>query len=358
MRLVTGRLVFGLGYAPAHDEDGGRALARGHARVVTTIGNVQNVPRVRIADIVDSVGTESGEQARRKLRAMRRLVLITVACEGFAALRYAQYAERAELFGGAAIALVACAAFGWFDRHAERAVIAAWFVEAAVVAASFPDNANHQFLALLLLALIALARAGQPGMGPAPAASDSTEVDEVKEPSDARLALQAMRWIVASGLFWSGFMKLWYGHWFGGEFLAFRIATDPGFARVFAAILPDAELVRLVALENRIGAGPFRAEAPLLIALSNLTWLAEMALGVGLLFERTRRLALVGSLGLLLAIQLAAREFFFAGLMVGALLLFEPRDRVSAFVPVAGAGYLAWLWVSWTSASASLAGAS
>ena len=57
----------------------------------------------------------------------------------------------------------------------------------------------------------------------------------------------------------------------------------------------------------------------------------------------SRGLALLGSLLLMVAIQAGAREFFFAGLMVGGLLLFDPRDRLRVFVPLAGAGYLVWL---------------
>jgi len=162
-----------------------------------------------------------------------------------------------------------------------------------------------------------------------------------------------MRWIVLSGLAWSGVMKLRYGYWLGGEFLSYQIATDPGFARVFAPIVPGAEWARLVALENRIGAGPFRAEAPLLVAVSNLTWLAEIVLPIGLLGSRTRTIAMIASLVLMIAIQAGAREIFFAGLMVGGLLLFDRRDRVSAFLPVAGLCHV--LWLAWPAIARQLA---
>jgi hypothetical protein len=203
----------------------------------------------------------------------------------------------------------------------------------------------------VLLVLIALAFSGPGAGGGAPAGAGSgadTARGPRVDPADARAAVAAMRWVVLAGLAWSGVMKLRYGYWLGGEFLSYQIATDPGFARVFAPIVPDAEWTRLVALENLIGAGPFRAEAPWLVAVSNLTWLAEIVLPVGLLGllgSRTRTIAMVASLALMIAIQAGAREIFFGGIMVGGLLLFDRRDRVSSLLPLAGLCYA--LWLSW-----------
>jgi hypothetical protein len=155
--------------------------------------------------------------------------------------------------------------------------------------------------------------------------------------------LQAVRWIIAIGFGWAGVVKLWYGYWIGAEFLSFRIATDPGFAWVFGAFVPDVEMARLVSLEPRIGAGPFRAEAPMLVVISNATWIAEILLPFGLMWSRTRIVSMFAALALMAAIQLGAREVFFAGLMVGGLLLYARRDRLAAFVPVLGVFYLVWL---------------
>ena len=77
----------------------------------------------------------------------------------------------------------------------------------------------------------------------------------------------------------------------------------------------------------------------MLVALSNLTWLAELLLPVGLLFARTRRFAMVGAVSLLLVIQLGAGEIFFAGLMTGGLLLFAERDRLRSALPVVALVY-------------------
>jgi hypothetical protein len=296
-----------------------------------------------VHDLLGWTGRDEDDVAFGKLRGVRRLVLITLALEGWAALRYVPYSSSPGFYGAIAVALGVCALLGWHDRFAAGAVGVALALELVTVVSAFPENGNHQYLAIVWLALIALARF-------------AVERSPRRESAgDARVALQVIRWIVVGGLAWSGVMKLFYGHWLGGEFLSFRIATDPGFAWIFAPLVPDAELARLVALDNRIGAGPFRAQAPLLVAASNLTWVAEIVLPAGLLWARTRGLALLGSLLLMAAIQAGAREFFFAGLMVGGLLLFDRRDRSPVFVPIAGGGYLVWLvWpdvASWLGAA-------
>lgn len=263
-----------------------------------------------------------------RLRAIRRLVLITLAFESWLLLRYFPYSERPLVFATIAWALTACAAFGWLDRVGHRAVVVALMLEVATILWAFPENANHQFLAVWLLVLLALA-------------GDAATNDRGE--GAAATAAAAMRAIVAGGLLWSGVMKLVYGYWLGGEYLSYRIALEPQFARVFASVVPAAELERLAALGREIGAGPFRAEAPLLVVVSNLTWVLEIALPIGLCFERTRRLALVAALALIVAIEAGAFEIFFGGLMVGLLLLFAERERLSLLIGPIVLVYAAWL---------------
>ncbi len=286
-------------------------------------------------------GTDAPEVAEYKLRSLRRLVLLVVGCESWYALGFIPYSSRPALYGAAAAALTICAVLGWRDRFAWPAVCAAFLLELSIVLSAFPDNANHQYLLLVFLTLLILV--GRPSEA---VASDSLDT----------ACLQAVRWIIAIGLAWAGLMKLVYGYWFGAEFLSFRIATDPGFAWVLGAFVPDGEMARLTLLENRVGAGPFRVEAPMLIAISNITWLVEIVVPIGLLWSRTRGVSIVVALALMVAIQLGAREVFFAGLMIGGLLLFARRDRLAAFLPVLGVFYLFWLlrpqWVDWLGAGA------
>ena len=261
-----------------------------------------------------------------KLRSMRRLLLLTIACEAWLALRYVPYSSRPASYGLVAVALAGALIAGWRDRLARPAVAVALVLLLGVVLSVFPQNANHQFLALLLLTILLLV---------------SPRGDDVAR--DTETALQSMRWIAVLGIGWAGVMKLYYGYWFEGEFLGFRIAGDPGFARTLGLIVPRAELARLIGLGTDLGAGPFRPEAPLLIAVSNATWLAEVLLPLGLVWQRTRRPAMLAAIALMVVIELGAREIFFGGLMIGLLLLFARRDRVATALPWIAALYVLWL---------------
>jgi hypothetical protein len=271
-------------------------------------------------------GTDEPSVSASKLRSIRRLLLLTIACEAWLALRYVPYSSRPAAYGLVATALVGALIAGWHDRRARPAVATAFVLLLGVVLSVFPENANHQFLLLLLLMILLLV---------SPSGDETTR--------DRAAALQSMRWIAVIGLGWAGVMKLYYGYWLGGEFLAFRVAGDPGFTRTLGLLVPESELTRLIGLGTEIGAGPFRPEAPLLVAVSNFTWIAELLLPLGLLWPRTRGPAMVTTIVLMVAIELGAREMFFGGLLIGLLLLFARRDRVATALPWIATVYLFWL---------------
>lgn len=279
-----------------------------------------------VGNWIEWTGADDAEVAAAKIRSIRRLVLLTLAAEAWRALRFIPYSSHTEAFGLAAAGMTGCAIVGWTDRWSRQAVVVAFVILFVVVAAVFPENANHQFLALVLLALIALSM------------SAPDQVD-----ADRRTALQSMRWIAIGGLAWAGIMKLLYGVWFEGEFLAYRIARDPDFAFALGWILPEPELARLIGLGKEVGAGPFRVQSIPLIMISNLTWIAELLLPIGLLLPRTRKAALVASVLFVGAIEVGAREFFFGAMMIGLLLLFATRDRLGPLLPIFGLGYAFWL---------------
>jgi hypothetical protein len=127
--------------------------------------------------------------------------------------------------------------------------------------------------------------------------------------------------------------KLLWGYWFGGEFLAVRIATDPHFALVFGPLLSPEEHARLTALLPGRGAGPYRVSEPLFLAISNGTWIAEIALAPLLLVARTRRLAALGVILFMIAVESAAREIFFGLLMVSLALLYAQGDANTRALP-------------------------
>ena len=267
--------------------------------------------------IFDRVGIDDRDLAERKLDAFRRWALVLLAFESVITVRYTPYSSALPALGIFALAFFLCLGLGWGRRFARPALATAAVLELGLLFFAFPDNANHQVLALVVLLLLLL-----------------VDSKTSEEPADAVVCLQSIRWIVLGGFFWAGVAKLLSGHWFDAGFLTWRVAIDPGFARVFAWMIPGEELARLMALGHEPGAGPFRVSSPGLVLVSNLTWIAELLLPVGLLFASTRRLCVALSLALLVAIQLGAREVFFAGWMTAGFLLFLERDRLTPLLPV------------------------
>ena len=288
-----------------------------------------------MARCFDLVGVDASDVAERKLDGFRRWALTLLAFEAVVAFGYTAYRPLAPAAAGAVVmAFFACLGLGWHRRYARWAIALVGLLELGLLAVAFPDNANHQFLAVVLLALLFLVGDGTGEAKGRPARADAV------------VCLQAIRWIVLGGFFWAGMAKLVSGYWFEGAFLTWRVATDPGFASVFAWLIPEDELARLAGLGRGPGAGPFRVDAPGLIVVSNLTWLAELVLPLGLLIPSTRRWALFASLALLAAIQVGAREFFFAGWMLAGFLLFLERDRLSPLLPIVWVCLC--LYVGWT----------
>jgi hypothetical protein len=216
---------------------------------------------------------------------------------------------------------------------ARRAAVPATAIAAAIVAVDFawqfPATANHQYLQLLCLGLLLLLREG---------------VDE-----EVRLLGVALRWLLVIGLFYAGLQKLLYGYYFEGEFLAFTIPQNPRFAWVLEPLMPAAEFDRIRSLSIVEGAGPFRVDSAGFIAASNLAYLAELALPLLLLIPRTRAVAVLLVVGYFGAIEAAAREVFFGGIMVGLALLFWPGDAIRRALPIfyLALGYLLAVIFGW-----------
>lgn len=195
------------------------------------------------------------------------------------------------------------------------AAVAAAGVMALTAIVLFPNTPNHYpLLSLVLLAL---------------ALFDLDDVDE--QPS----ALATVRWFFVVALFLSGVQKLLYGAYFGAEFFVFRMAGDPIFAQPFEAFMPTAELERIRGLGGMVeGAGPFRTGWMPLVWLSNLTWMAELALPVLLLIRRTRPWAMVATLLFFVGIEVAPREVFFGFIAVQLVLVFGRRDWNGLLMPL------------------------
>jgi hypothetical protein len=176
---------------------------------------------------------------------------------------------------------------------------------AAVVIRFFPASGNHEYLGLVFCLLCLFL--------------------DPRRPGESALFVDAIRWLVCVVLFWAGIQKVVHGLYFEGEYLAYSLSRE-SYGSVFAWLLPAPELTRLAAYGGEVGSGPYRADGLAFLIVSNLTYAAEIALVAGLLWRRTRKLALAVTLALLIAIQSAAREVFFALVLGNALLLFLDSD--------------------------------
>jgi hypothetical protein len=173
----------------------------------------------------------------------------------------------------------------------------------------FPEVPNHGYVLGLALLAIALFRADLP---------------------DERLVLATgYRYLVGIVFFWSGVQKLWSGTWSQAQFLIYEIGHSARFGQVFAWFTNRSEQ-----RAYRMG-GPFLGHG-LLVWASNFVWIAEIAIGIGLLLSREvmkKRFAWAALL-LLVAVEFVARESVFGLLVVG--LLWPTVDKRFS---------IRWLWI-------------
>lgn len=253
----------------------------------------------------------------------RRLLLLAVCSEAWFATQVGAYQALGQTHLAVCFTLTACLAAGWLSWQGTRAAVGLALAVALVDGAlAFPSNANHQILMWLGLVFVAVADEGRSG--------------------DREAAVQGLRWLVVLAFFWAGVQKVIYGYYLGGEFLAFRVSFDPDFASIFRVLLPDSEATRLLSMAPGPGAGPYRADAPLFVLASNLTWIAEIVIALCLLHSKTRRFAVVAGIAFVMLIELGAKEVFFGVLMINLFLLCWSGRAMSRLLPVTVAVY-GWL---------------
>lgn len=253
--------------------------------------------------------------ARERVDAFRRFLLVYGAARSALWVAYAT-ADRALLVPALGVMGVA-AALAFVPRAAFLAPRLALPVVAFQAAWRFPFTANHLYLELLCLAVLAFA--GRDG-------------DDDGEPV---LALAGLRWLAALVLFHTGLQKILYASYWHGDFLAFMAGSQERFGSAFRFLLPADELARLTSLDRKAaGAGPYRVDSwPFLLA-SNAVVVAELTLPVLLMLRRTRWLGAAGGLALMLGIQVAALEIGFALLFTNLLLLSLPGRWNRQLLPV------------------------
>ncbi len=197
-----------------------------------------------------------------------------------------------------------------------------------VVWSEFPAAGNHAYLEVMLCALGAFL--------------------DPRDDHDRTLYVAAARWLGVVILFSSGLQKLVHGYYFRAEYFGFSLWIE-SFRTVFRLVLPATEYQRLTAFTGQPGDGPYFVASPLVVAMSNLTWIAEMGLAPALLWRRTRPFAVAAAIVLIIAIELAAREVFFGLLYLNLILMFlETRVHAKLVAPAAVfLGYLVLVRLGW-----------
>ena len=255
--------------------------------------------------ILGWAGDDYPEIRRSKLELFRLLILMSAVVELTLTHLFIDSSEGiVKLLLPLALAL--CLGFCLRRATARAATAAAACLMGGVLIWRLPQTPNHYLLLATSLVFLALM--------------------DLERPQEQQLCLQALRWQTAVMLFYTGFQKLTWGTYFHGDFLAWRIATDPIFAQPFEAVMPAAELARLRDLGGgQVGAGPYRSEWIPLIVISNFVYLFELIVPFFLIRRRTRPAAVAASILFFVAIELSAREMFFGVIALSLLLLFTGR---------------------------------
>lgn len=261
----------------------------------------------------------TGEDPSGLLRALGTLVLCHGSVEGWFWVLELERAPAAVVVFALLHTLLFAIGFAPGMRRPALAMAAG--VLLVQVVWTFPYVANHTFLRLLVLGLLAFPR--------------------VRSEDEQRLVQAALGWIAVIVLFYTGFQKLLYATYFRAEYLGYMVGLTDRFAAAFEYLVPAGEWERLRAIGEPVpGAGPYRVDAPLFVALSNLVYLVEMGLAAGLLWRRTRALSVAGTLTLIVLIEVGAREVFFGLMFCSLILLLEPRGLLRRLVPVILALYV------------------
>lgn len=267
---------------------------------------------------LDWTADAPGVSSARHLAAFRVLLLAHFAVQSWAwALKPIPVPVTfppGPIYGAAALLTLLCAAS--LLGRGRLACALALPVVLWEIAWIFPLTANHNFLGFLLVGLYA-------------------SLDPEK-PEEEALLIQSLRWLAVLIFFWAGVQKGLHGLYFRGEFLTWMVGQGlDRWADIFGWLMPAEELERLRSYPRYLaGGGPYRVDSLRLAVAANAVWLGEIALGVGMLFRRTREVAALGAVALVFLIQIAPREFMFMLLYTNLLLLFVRGEWNRRLLPV------------------------
>jgi len=264
--------------------------------------------------IVSGIDARQEPDVDSRLLAFQRVLALVVAAEYWTkTIRDRALFDTADAVALTLVTVLATAVLlGRFRRaaFAGLALLQAWWI-----VRFFPLAGNHRYLELILAVVF-------------------SALDE-RNDEHRRLQLRSVRFMVVVVLFYSGLQKLVWGYWTRGQFLAFAVNREP-FSAMLGWLLPADELARLTSYSGAIGDGPYLADAPLLIAASNLVWILEIGLALLLMLPLTRHRTWPIACLWVVCIELVARELMFGVEFCAALALFARGDRLTRWVvPIA-----------------------
>ncbi len=269
----------------------------------------------------DSVGVDRGPQ----IAALRHFLLLHGAVRSWLWLRVgAEYGAElnAPLLAVTATVISATFALSFVRRYAylaPRIALAALLIQLGI---TIPLTDNHFFIELLAVTLLSIVGA------------DGSAADD-------DLAQRGLMWTTAIILFHTGLQKVLYGNYLHGDFIAFMIGRGGRFADLFAWMVPSTVIARLQSYNPvNNGAGPYRIDDALFVAVSNTVYLLELLLPLLLLFRPTRTAAALGAIALVAIIQIGALELAFALLFTNLLLVFLPGNWNRRVFPAVALLYL------------------
>ncbi len=190
------------------------------------------------------------------------------------------------------------------------ALVALLVAASLELVSTFPVTANHAWLLLVLAAVL---------------------VSFSPLERHQRDAFRTLQHLTALVILLTGVQKVLHGTWFQAQMMGDFIGAKAGFGILFGLLDPTgAEVIRQMT-HITVGTGPIRSTAPLMLLVSNLTWILEILIPIGLMVPRTRALVAWMAIGFFFVIQLAALEFTFAILMTSMVALWLPVAQSTRF---------------------------
>lgn len=195
-------------------------------------------------------------------------------------------------------------------RRNQAAVVALLVAATLELWATFPVTANHAWLLLFVAAVL-------------------TSFWPLER--HQRDAVRTLQHLTAVVILLTGVQKVLHGTWFQAQLMGDFIGAKAGFGALFGLLDPaGAQIIRQMD-QITVGTGPIRSTAPVMLLVSNLTWILELLIPVGLFLSRTRTTVAWLSIGFFFAIQLAALEFTFAVLITSMVALWLPAAQSARF---------------------------